>query len=264
MPELYADKITIREEIFEAGANNWVFNQFAGLIPPSYNINLGKMTSWNYDPFDALYVGLQSGTSEITEACLNMLPTSKAIIPSGRTLDIRDQGFKSDDKINIDQFIDLNYKSMTAKINRMRASRIYDIPRAILGYFGLVSVKKLVESVFEPSGVSFELPETPENSGTGTEHESVTKKLHGLVSTNNLLKAGAIALPISQWLISCKVQNLYIDGFIKNFELLFSLKQGVYNKPYAKRCLEKLEAKVNRFGFGRKFAKRLKALAEKI
>jgi len=65
---------------------------------------------------------------------------------------------------------------MTAKINRMRASRIYDIPRAILGLLWISQTLKNLLKVFSnPQEYHLNYQKHLENSGTGTEHESVTK-----------------------------------------------------------------------------------------
>jgi hypothetical protein len=245
LPESYADKITFEQEEFKEGAENWIFADFAALIPQSYNINLGKACIWHLDPVDALYVGLSCAHSDITEAALNKLHKSKAIIPSGHTADIREQGFEHVDNIDINQFISINAKAMSDKINRMRVNRTFNIPNLLLGLRAINKIDTFVSQIIGQKNVVDACPKNTSLIG-------------------KLFDAGTIAFPVVRWMLSCKVQHIYITGYIKNFELLVNYKKGSFDKKHATQCLQDIGRQITRFGFGKKYAQQLEKLRAQI
>jgi len=246
---IYADKITLLEE--EVSGSNFMFNWLDGIIPRTWNINTGKTTVWNYDPLDALYVGIQGANSKITEACIDLLPISKALILSGKTLDIRTQKVKVDGKVDLSQFISLNAMYMDAKLSKSRLNKTISVATAGIALAGAAKAEFVAKLLSEHLGIN-------------------TEALEAFLSNHHVPKGALEAayllpvVPLVSALVTQRVENACLEEYVKNFEIIMGSDKVIFNKKQALEDLSKLVKKIKQFGFGRQYAKRLQTIIEKI
>ncbi|HBR70561.1 TPA: hypothetical protein DIC20_03410 [Candidatus Dependentiae bacterium] len=246
---IYEDKISLLEE--QWGETNFIFSWLGSFIPRSWNINVGKNTTvWNYDALDALYVGIQGANTEITQASINLLPITKAIVPSGKTTDYRLKEIVVNGKLDLSQFMELNYKCMAAKINKSRVNKA--ICFATAGAIALGTTK--------PTFISKLLSE-----GTSLDAKKITDLLSKHLPTWATEKSYLLtALPLIAAAGTQRLENIYINGYVKNFEILMNSEKVVFDKQKAQKMLSKLIKKLKRFGFGKNYAHRLGILLQNL
>jgi len=240
--QAFADKITLLEEKLTSDSN-FFFGFFSSIIPIKWNPGLKSASVWNYDALDALYIGINNGYSNIVQAALNMLPTSKALIDNGRTTDFRDKNIVIDGKVKIDQYIALNTRALETKLNRYRVNKVFMLPIAAATYLGAAKAsfiaKTLLPNQIEPAS-------------------EILKSFEGKT------KYALTALPVISGLLMHYLQNLKTEEHVKSFEILLKSDKVTFDKETTKSSLRKLQRKLTSFGFGKKFANRLRALEEQL
>jgi len=250
MDSIYDDKITLLEEKFSG--SYFIFNWLAGVVPSKWNINISDTTVWNYDPFDALYIGIQGASSDIVQASIDMLPISKAIIASGKTTDIRGMNTRKNNiplkgKVDISQYIKLNYDCMDAKICKSRASKVVD----------MITIGGIILGITQASFIKSILGES-----VIINLEKVKKYLdiknHPLFFKS--LAYSTAVVPLVSSIVTHRLQNSYMSGYIKNFEILTTSDKLMFDKSKAKEYLTSLIHKIKQFGFGQRHIKRLQAI----
>ena len=247
---IYKDKISLLEE--QWGETNFLFSWLGSYIPRSWNINVGKNTTiWSYDALDALYVGIQGASPDITQACVDLLPISKAVVPSGKTTDYRIKEIVVDGKFDLTQFVTLNYECMSAKINKLRVSKALCFATA--GAIALGAAKPTFISKLLPSGISLEAGQLVNLLSRKNLTNWMTQKSYLLTAFPLVAAAGAH-----------HIENVFINGFVTNFEIIMNSEKVIFNKDEAREQLTTLVKKVKRFGCNNKYAERLKTLIQKL
>jgi hypothetical protein len=239
LPRLYEDKVTFKEET--TSNFNYLFHLLADIIPAQYNINTGKTTIWNLDPFDAIDLGIQVANGKIVQSCLDILPVSRASAPKGSSLDWRKK-IEIKDKFDITQKLTINTEALMGKINRGRIKKSLAAIGGILSWFGLSNNKlfcdqKLTDGNFSVNDTQFNL---------------------------KALKPLTASLASSIFLITQYVETNDINNHINVYELLINSDKVTFNKAQVKSQLKKLERKIRRFKFHKKAGERLKTLIEKL
>lgn len=249
LDQMYEDKITLLEE--QWGETNFIFSWLGSFIPRSWNINVGKNTTvWNYDALDALYVGIQGANAAITQASINLLPITKATIPSGKTTDYRLKEVVINGRLDLSQFMELNYKCMAAKINKSRVNKA--ICLATAGAIALSTTKPTFVSKLLSEGLS--LDDKKVTSFLSNHLPTWATEKSYLLTTLPLVAAAGIQ----------RLENIYIDGYVKNFEILMNSEKVIFDKQQAQKMLTKLIKKLKRFGFGKNSAHRLGILLQNL
>jgi hypothetical protein len=239
LPRLYVDKVTFLEE--STSNLNYIFHLLGDIIPAQYNINTGKTTVWNLDPFDAIDLGIQVANKGIVEACLDTLPISKASAPKGLSLDWRKKT-NVEDKFDITQKLTINTEALMRKINRGRIKKSLAAIGGILSWFGLSNNKlfcdqKLTDDNFSINDTQFNI-------------ES--------------LKPITASFASSIFLIAQYVETKDINNHVAVYELLINSDKVTFDKAEVKLSLKKLERKIRRFKFHKKAGEKLNALIEKL
>ena len=239
LPRLYEDKVTFKEET--TSPLNYVFHLLGDIIPAQYNINTGKTTVWNLDPFDAMDLGIQVANKGIVQTCLDILPISKATASKGYSIDWRTQK-NTPHKIDITQKITINTETLMGKINRGRIKKTLAAIGGVFSWFGLSNNKLFCEQKL-----------TDENF-------SVTDTQFNLEA----LKPLSVSLASSIFLIAQYVETKDINNHIDVYELLINSDKVTFNKAQVKSSLKKLERKIRRFKLHKNAGEKLKVLIEKL
>lgn len=240
LPRLYEDKVTFLEQSTKGGLN-YLFKFFGDIIPPQWNINTGKTTVWNLDPFDAIDLGIQDANPKIVQSCLEILPISKASALSGLSTEWREK-VNAEGKFDITQKLTLNMESLTGKINRHRLIKGISFTAGLLSYFGLANNNVLDEKKqLYDDGFA-----TAEFKSFGT------------------LKPVTVALATLTALISEYTESQHINNHVEVYELLINSDKVFFNKEQVKSQLKKLHNKIRRFKLHKTAGDKLQTLIEKL
>jgi len=259
LPRLYKDKVTFLEE--QVTGNNYFVKLFGGIIPPTWNINTGRTTVWNLDPFDSLDLAMQAANPDIVKSVLEILPISRASAPEGYSTDWRDKTFKTG-KFDITQKLTLAFESLNSRINKYRATKGLSMAAGILSYLGLTKNTLFSDKGRQLGQEGFVFPEA--FSVQSDSQEVSSSSTNAQEADHTTLKSIAISLTGASILISQHLENQYIQNHVKMYELLLNSDQITYNKDLLRTQLQKLNKKIRRFGFHKKCGARLQVLIEKI
>lgn len=257
LPRLYEDKVTFLQE--ELSGDNIIFSLFKDLIPVNWNVNTGKTTVWNLDPFDSLDLGVQVANIDIVKTALEILPISRASAPNGLSTDWRKIDPATAGKIDITQKLTISMESMSSKINKYRALKGVAFAGALLSYFGLTNnVLFQGQKIFEAGFVSQDLNAAKDATQTENSKDKPEKNYFAcsrIIST---------ALAVSSGLIAQYMQNKYINKHLAVYELIINSDKVIFDRPLIKGHLQGLYTKVRRLGLHKKAGERLQTLIAKI
>jgi len=303
LPKAYEDKVTILEERV-TGKNsifkkNYIFLFLGGLIPIKWNINYNQTTIWNFDPFDALTLGVQAANPEIIQAALDTLPISRAAAPSGFSIEFRNKKIKyGKDKFDVTQLLTLTFESLDSKINRFRIIKAIAVPGAILSWFGFttntfhkqpicsegleinekIGSNGIIQLIIQQlqsskksndraSGKSLEANTTERSSDDTPNSDSGDTKSKKEPLDKSIcisqLKYLTLAASLTTTFIAQKLEQAFIQNHIKIFDLLINSKKVTYNKDQVKILLNRLYKKIRFFGLHKKEGEKLQALIER-
>ncbi len=252
-PQLYNDKVTVCE--IKPSYKNSILNLFCVVVDRHWNFDISKSIKYDMDALDALSIAAQAASPEIAQEALRILPLSKAISESGRTIDYKNKELVINNKINIDQVIWQAYDWMSFRINTLRTTKLIPIPVAALGYFivskdhkSMMSAKKLFDDLLSTCVGCVGL--NPDG-----DYGQFVK---------NLVKCAPYALLGCSVFLIHRLQHMYTDGYVKVFELLLTSNKVMFDAAKTKAYLLELSAKVNTFGFGKSYSQRLLKLAARL
>lgn len=266
MPQLYKDKVSVCE-IFPTYKNS-IINLFCCLIDRHWNLDVNKCRIFQFDALDALTMAALSGNPAIAQEAIRMLPLTKAVPQDGKTSTFKSKDLVIDTKINIDQAIWQAYDFMSWRINKGRMLKIATVPAGIAAYFGLTTSKFFdgVLAGLDPIGVDSKEITAAVNTTVGS------AEVKGLTAVCSYAKTGIRALV--KWspeiilavtaILTHRLQCMYTEGYVKIFETILTSNKVTFDHARTKMYLFELSNKLNAFGFGASYARRLQKLAVQL
>jgi|GEM_PF-2777729 len=248
LPEQSLDKITIRETT--AGSLGYFLALVVPALPRQWNPCVTKVANWHLDLFDALSIGAKDANPLIVQKSLEKLPYTKLGLANGKVTDFISPAYTVDGKFKIDTVIDDACDMMIIRINRMRFNKTASMVSATCLFASTCSglVSEGVKSTFEKLAFcllkgfadSAVLVKAPASSKDFSEAKFDAQ----MVVINRALASG---LTISA-LLTHRLQQKYIEGFIKVLGLLTTHYAVAFDRAEAYKKIKAVKDKLVWFG----------------